>query len=207
MSEKRPPPSAADVTPSKRIRLTSTETPSPSPEADLPPATESTDASHPAQHHDTSEKYLGGAASVAGTRRGDGSGYHPEPSEAETDLPPEQEGSRRPREVDLVEPPKDDETLQREKDEEARLIDEAAKGVSIDDSELGDAKEVSLRTIRTPSLLDVSSSRARLACFPETSRQLRPAVLEERADLIRFRVVENDRDPASMILLTGLKCL
>lgn len=41
----------------------------------------------------------------------------------------------------------------------------------------------------------------------QTARQLRPAVLEERADLIRFRVVENDRDPASMILLTGLKCL
>lgn len=52
-----------------------------------------------------------------------------------------------------------------------------------------------------------SSNLLPLLLLVQTSRQLRPAVLEERSDLIRFRVVENDRDPASMILLTGLKCL
>lgn len=38
---------------------------------------------------------------------------------------------------------KDEATLQKEKEEEERLIEEASKGVSIDDLELSDAKEVS----------------------------------------------------------------
>lgn len=38
---------------------------------------------------------------------------------------------------------KDEATIQREKEEEQRLIEEASKGVSIDDLELSDAKEVS----------------------------------------------------------------
>lgn len=143
-SAKRPPPSTSDRTSPKRVRLSSTETPSPTPEpAAVPTTTLDTESAHPLPHHDTSEKYLGGVASVAGTRRGDGTDYHPAEVE-EADFPPEQEGSRRPREVDLVGPPKTEETLQREKDEEARLVDEAAKGVSIDDSDLGDAKEVSI---------------------------------------------------------------
>lgn len=36
---------------------------------------------------------------------------------------------------------------------------------------------------------------------------MRPAALEESKDIIRFTVVKNDGRPASMILLTGLKCL
>ena len=142
MSAKRPPSSATDPTPSKRVRLTSTETPSPSPEPATLPTDQPGEPADRPPHHDTSEKYLGGVASVAGTRRGDGTDFHPADEEEEHD-PPAEEGSRRPREEDLNEPPKTEETIQREKDEEARLIDEAAKGVSIDDSELGDAKEVS----------------------------------------------------------------
>ncbi|KAL7414912.1 hypothetical protein BDY24DRAFT_385012 [Mrakia frigida] len=176
MTSKRPPPSSSNPTPPKRQRLSSTQTPTPSPEPPSrfpPPLTSSLadldrEDDHP--HPDTSEKFIAGSSSVAGTRRGDGSGVHP-PTE-EGNKPPEGEG---------VVGEKDEATIQREKEEEQRLIEEASKGVSIDDLELSDAKE--------------------------TSRQLRPAVLEERADLIRFRVVENDRDPASMILLTGLKCL
>ena len=40
---------------------------------------------------------------------------------------------------------------------------------------------------------------------PEPPRKERPAVIEERAGLIQFRVVENDGQPESMIVLTGLK--
>ncbi|PWN46396.1 Bromodomain-domain-containing protein [Ceraceosorus guamensis] len=40
---------------------------------------------------------------------------------------------------------------------------------------------------------------------PEAPRKERPAVIEERAGLIQFRVVENDGRPESMIILTGLK--
>lgn len=36
-------------------------------------------------------------------------------------------------------------------------------------------------------------------------RRERPAITEERAGVIRFRAVENDGSPESMILLTGLK--
>lgn len=36
-------------------------------------------------------------------------------------------------------------------------------------------------------------------------RRERPAIAEERADIIRFVVVTNDGSPSSLIILTGLK--
>ena len=143
MSSKRPPPSSANPTPPKRQRLSSTQTPTPSPEppsSRFPPSASSLadldrEDDHP--HPDSSEKYIPGHSSLAGTRRGTGSGVLP-PTEEEIP-PPEGEGARQV--VEELE--KDESTLQREKEEEERMIEEASKGVSIDDLELSDAKEVS----------------------------------------------------------------
>lgn len=44
-------------------------------------------------------------------------------------------------------------------------------------------------------------------CGLQEKRQLKPAALEELNRIIRFPVIKNDNEPASMILLTGLKCL
>ena len=49
------------------------------------------------------------------------------------------------------------------------------------------------------------SPRPLPAC--QEKRQLKPAALEELNRIIRFPVIKNDNEPASMILLTGLKCL
>lgn len=137
MSSKRPPPSATNATPTKRQRLSSTQTPTPSPEpasSRFPPSTSSLadldrEDDHP--HSESSHKFIAGHSSLAGTRRGDGSGVRP-PS-VEHNPPPEGEGVQ----------VKDEATLQREKEQEDRLIEEASKGVSIDDLELSDVKEVS----------------------------------------------------------------
>ncbi|CDZ97028.1 histone acetyltransferase [Phaffia rhodozyma] len=150
-----PPPTLESPPASKRVKTDNSPSASPSPPAGAPTLVLDGSLSHKAPGEIFTHQ---GHPSVAGTRKGDGTGLGPSGIEATTNVI-----EQIPKEITQSE------------------VDEASKGVSIDDTQLADAKEA--------------------------TRQLRPAALEEFKDIIRFTVVKNDGLPASMILLTGLKCL
>lgn len=211
---KRPPPSAAAPPPSpKRARGNDPSTPSTL--ASTPTELDKDAAVDPSRSEDANAHVgEGGAvaqkvpveafiqdgstahATVAGTRRGDGSNFHPDANagaEEEYGLMDVSMGAAG-----------EDQGGRMTKDEEAerREIEEAAKGVAVDHAELGEAKEVSPSSPWTLKELEADFVPLR-----QEQRQLRPAALEELNRIIRFPVIKNDDEPASMILLTGLKCL
>ncbi|KDN38459.1 Bromodomain-domain-containing protein [Tilletiaria anomala UBC 951] len=83
---------------------------------------------------------------------------------------------------------------------EASAVDLVTKGISIDAVvEEGNEKEAAVSTLAP------KTSAAGTVDPGAAPKRERPAVIEERAGLIQFRVVRNDDKPESMILLTGLK--
>ncbi|KAF7547165.1 hypothetical protein G7Z17_g7913 [Cylindrodendrum hubeiense] len=78
----------------------------------------------------------------------------------------------------------------------------AKRPASEEPESASDAKRVKTSHESTnPDDLESPDTTPRIP-FPD-----KPAVLEERNGEIQFRVVNNDRAPESMIVLTGLKCL
>ncbi len=78
--------------------------------------------------------------------------------------------------------------------EEAKGATEPAEATAEDEEE---SEEDTRRAPKPPIIGGLDAGSA--------PKRERPAVIEERAQLIQFRVVENDGRPESMILLTGLK--
>lgn len=215
-----PDGSAAPPSP-KRARVASTpstlspsqsEVDKPTDAASPPPVFSAADDPKPSEeagskaHKFPAEAFVNedGHASIAGTRRGDGGDFHPLRTAAER-ADDEPYGL-----MDVsMGPAGPDQGGRMTKDEEVerREIEEAAKGVAVDGTELADAKEVRFSADYRCYTHDVLTRLSATLVGTQEKRQLKPAALEELNRIIRFPVIKNDNEPASMILLTGLKCL
>lgn len=156
---KRPPPGFSAPYPPKRTRLSSSNTPEPepAPASSQPNAAagetnddndDDDEDNDPAHRPETAAKFLGHVGSVGGSRRGDGSGYHPPRATAKRE---EEDGGAGQQLMEVDKPADEGKAegageaqagAEKTAKEEAALVEEASKGVAIDDSLLADEKEV-----------------------------------------------------------------
>ncbi|CAK7224285.1 histone acetyltransferase [Sporothrix bragantina] len=88
----------------------------------------------------------------------------------------------------------EDEKAERTEKEENDATDEVAKGTNAKENGENSDATAAAETDKKPEMKPIP--------FPE-----KPAVIEERTGEIEFRVVNNDGDKDSFIILTGLKCI